>query len=92
MSGDTVLWTLVKDGEQARAVVQESAVNETELELRFIWNNDDVRETKVSNGAEIAFVAIQKRQELITLGWVDAPGSWGVPGEVIWRREDQSRR
>jgi hypothetical protein len=78
-AGDEItLWTMTKGPNRARALTRQ--IPGVGVELRFVWN-DDTRETKVyRNTDELAAAAIQKRDELIGRGWVDAPPHWNAGG------------
>jgi hypothetical protein len=75
---DGNLWTLMKGENRARAMIR--TVPGIGVELRFVWN-DDTRATKVyRNSVELAAAASAKREELLAVGWVDAPpvGNFGA--------------
>jgi hypothetical protein len=66
-----VLWTLVKDGHLATAIVRGAAG--TAVELRFMWDGELRESQKHSDATSVNVVANEKRNELLASGWVDAP-------------------
>jgi hypothetical protein len=73
---DRLLWSLVKNGHGARAIVR--PVPGVGLELRYLWDQD-VRQTQVyREAAELEAAAATKRDELLTAGWMpQLPPVWG---------------
>ena len=70
----TVLFALTKDGHRARAVIRPIVGSGTELQFLC---DDHVVETKVyDSGGAVASAVLQKRDDLLKLGWVDVPGTW----------------